>query len=163
VPKKTSAKQTPAKKVSAQKAAPLDQADPRFVPVIKALTRSPGFSVMESKSGAMRGLMRDGASFGMSSHGRFILKLTEARAAALIADGVGKPFSPSAGRVLKGWLEVTQPKANWVTLAKEAYSLTAGTGAKRRPRSASSSGAATSRGRSRATGKSESPRVTRAR
>jgi hypothetical protein len=50
----------------------------------------------------MRGMMLNGKSFGMSSHGRFILKLTAERAAALVAEGVGKPFSPAPGRVMKG-------------------------------------------------------------
>jgi hypothetical protein len=78
---------------------------------------------MESKSGAMRGLMLNGKSFGMSTHGRFVLKLTEERAAALIAEGSGKPFRPSPGRVMKSWIEVTHPKADWVALAKEAHRL----------------------------------------
>jgi hypothetical protein len=69
----------------------------------------------------MRGLVLDGKSFGMSSHGRFILKLTEERAAQRISEGVGKPFSPSAGRVMKGWIEITHPKADWVALGKEAH------------------------------------------
>jgi hypothetical protein len=65
--------------------------------VAKAFARTPGFSLMESKSGAMRGLMLNGKSFGMSSHGRFIVKLTVERAAARVAEGVGKPFSPRPG------------------------------------------------------------------
>jgi hypothetical protein len=60
-----------------------------------------------------------------SQDGRFILKLDEERVAALVADGVGKPFSPGAGRVMKGWIEVTHAKADWVALAKEAYRLAA--------------------------------------
>ena len=119
VPKKIVAKKTVAKKTPTVP----DEADPRFEPVVKSFAQSPGFSVMESKSGALRGLLLNGKSFGMSSHGRFMLKLTEERASALIANGIGKPFSPSAGRVMKGWLEVTQPKANWVALAKEAHRL----------------------------------------
>jgi hypothetical protein len=101
----------------------LPEADPRFVPVAEALRRTPGFSLMESKSGALRGLTLNGKSFGMSSHGRFILKLNEEHVAALIADGTGKPFSASAGRVMKGWIEVTNPKADWVALAKLAHRL----------------------------------------
>lgn len=91
-------------------------ADPRFFPVVEAFARTAGFSLMESKSGAMRGLMHNGRSFGMSSHGRFILKLTEERAAAL---------SPGAGRVMKSWIEVTNSKADWVALAEEARRLAA--------------------------------------
>jgi hypothetical protein len=104
---------------------PGQDADPRFVPVAKAFARSPGFSLMESKSGATRGLMLNGKSFGMSSHGRFVLKLNPERAGALIAEGVGKPFSPSPGRVMKGWIEVTSRAADWTALAREAHRLAA--------------------------------------
>jgi hypothetical protein len=101
----------------------LDVADSRFEPVAKALARSPGFSLMENKSKSMRGMMREGKSFGMSSHGRFVVKLNEARVAELIADGTGEPFRSGATKVMKGWLEVIDPEASWVKLAKEAYSL----------------------------------------
>jgi hypothetical protein len=98
--------------------------DPRFEPVAKALARTPGFSLMESKSKALRGMMLNGKSFGMSTHGRFILKLDEERAAALIADRVAKPFG-TGPRVMKGWVEITAPDADWVALAKEAQSIAA--------------------------------------
>ena len=114
-----------AKTPARNKPAPAEGPDPRFVPVAKALARTAGFSLMESKSGAMRGMRLNGTSFGMSSHGRFILKLTEERTAALIAGGVGKPFRASAGRVLKDWIEVTDPNADWVALAKEGCRLAA--------------------------------------
>jgi hypothetical protein len=123
----------PAKTPARKTASTTDGPDPRFVPVAKALARTAGFSLMESKSGATRGMMLNGASFGMSSHGRFILKLTEERASALIAGGVGKPFSASAGRVLKGWIEVTDPTADWVALAKEACRLAAAGPARTKP------------------------------
>jgi hypothetical protein len=113
-------KRTPKKKTAAP---PADGPDPRFEPVVRAFARTAGFSIMESKSGGSRGLMLNGKSFGMSQHGRFMLKLTEERAAALIAEGIGKPFSPSAGRVLRSWIEVTHPKADWVALAKEAHRI----------------------------------------
>jgi uncharacterized protein YdhG (YjbR/CyaY superfamily) len=113
----------PKDKSAKQNSTPVDEADPRFIPVAQAFARTPGFSLMESKSGAMRGLMLSGKSFGMSSHGRFILKLTEERAAALIAEGIGKPFGPSPSRVMKGWIEVTDGKADWVALAREAHRI----------------------------------------
>ena len=100
-----------------------DSPDPRFVPVAEALSGAPGFSLMESKSGATRGLMLNGKSFGMSSHGRLILKLTEARASELVADGTGVPFESSPGRPLKGWIEITTPDADWVALGQEAYQI----------------------------------------
>ncbi|HLK88801.1 MAG TPA: hypothetical protein VKZ18_02845 [Polyangia bacterium] len=107
-----------------------DEADPRFEPLAKAFARTRGFSLMESKSRGTRGLMLNGKSFGMSSHGRLVLKMNEARAGALIETGVAKPFSPSLGRVMKGWLEVTHPKADWLALAKEALALAAAGAAK---------------------------------
>jgi hypothetical protein len=104
-------------------AAPGAKADPRFAPVVAAFARTAGFSIMESKSGATRGLMFEGKSFGMSSHGRFILKLDEARVAELVAKGVGLPFSPAPGRLMKGWIEITQAKADWIGLAREAHAI----------------------------------------
>ena len=112
----------------------LDGPDPRFLPVIAALEGVPGFSLMESNSGATRGLMLDGRSFGMSSHGRLILRLTEARATELIAADVGAQFYPSPGRPLKGWIEVTRPDADWVALAQEAHQIAAARPAKGRSR-----------------------------
>jgi hypothetical protein len=108
-----------------KKSAPKSEADPRFEPVAKAFARTAGFSLMESRTQGTRGLMLHGKSFGMSQQGRFILKLDEERVAALIEGGVGKPFRPGPGRVMKGWLEVTDPKADWVALAKEAHAMAA--------------------------------------
>ncbi len=125
-------------KLATRNANPVDRPDPRFISVTKAFARTPGFSLMESKSGASQGLMLNGKSFGMSSHGRFILKLTEERVAALVADGIGKPFESSPGRVMKGWIEVTQQKADWVALAREAHRLAAAPG--KRPPKKSKSG-----------------------
>jgi len=102
--------------------------DPRFEPVAEAFAGVPGFSLMESKSQATRGLMLNGTSFGMSSHGRLILKLTEERARELVAQGVGKPFSPSPKRTLRDWIEVTDPSADWLALAREALELATGRG-----------------------------------
>jgi hypothetical protein len=100
-----------------------DEADPRFEPVIRVLARHPGFSLMQSKSRGLRGLMLNGKSFGMSQHGRFILKLDDQRVSALIAEGAGRPFKHGPGRPMKGWVEVTAPSGRWVKLAKEACSL----------------------------------------
>ena len=125
--KRPAAKKSPAKKPAAEKPAPVvDEADPRFVPVAKAFARAPGFSLMESKSRGTRGLQLNGKSFGMSTDGRFVLKLDEVRVEELIADGVGEPFYPSEGKVMKGWVEISKPGADWVALAKEAFELAKG-------------------------------------
>jgi hypothetical protein len=101
----------------------VDEADPRFLPVVAALENTPGFALMESRSRGMRGLMLNGKSFGMSSHGRLILKLGNERVLALIAAEVGEPFRPSPDKVMNGWIDVTEPSADWVALAKEALEL----------------------------------------
>lgn len=111
-----------------------EEADPRFVPVVEALADLPGFSVMDSKSGATRGLMLDAKSFGMSSHGRLILKVGEQRATKLVAKGVAIPFSSSPGRTLKGWIEVTQADADWAALARAAYDAASSAPTRRRNR-----------------------------
>jgi hypothetical protein len=111
--------------------APKDEADPRFDPVARAFAKTRGFSLMESKSRASRGLMLDGKSFGMSQHGRFILKLDEPRVKTLVDDGVGKPFAPAPGKIMKGWIEITHASADWVALAKEAIAMARGTKKKR--------------------------------
>jgi hypothetical protein len=107
------------------KPAPVDEADPRFVPVANALAKTPGVSLMESKSKGLRGMMLHGKSFGMSQRGRFILKLGEERVQALIEADVGKAFQMGAGPPMRGWIEVTDPDADWVALAKEAHALAA--------------------------------------
>ena len=113
-----------------------DEADPRFEPVIAALKRQAGFSLMESKSRALRGMMLHGKSIGMVSHGRFIVKLNEERVAELVTERVGKVFSMSPRRVSKGWLEVTSSQADWVGLAKEAVSLASAKPSKSRVKAA---------------------------
>jgi hypothetical protein len=99
--------------------------DPRFLAVVAALEGLPGFSLMESNSRATRGLTLEGKSFGMSSHGRLILKLGEERVAELIATGIGSPFYPSAGRPMNGWIEITEPDADWVKLTTKAHRIAA--------------------------------------
>jgi hypothetical protein len=102
-----------------------DESDVRFVPVVDAFAKTEGFSLMESKSRAMRGLMLNGKSFGMSTHGRLVLKLNDLRAAELITAGTAAQFHPSPGKPMKGWVEITNADADWVALAKEAQALAA--------------------------------------
>jgi hypothetical protein len=117
---------SPSKKAAPKKPAAAEAPDARFDPVMAALAKRPGVTVMGSKSGALRSLMRAGKAFAMSSHGRFVLKLNEERAAALIEKGVGEPFEHAPGRPMKGWIQVTSPSADWVALAEEALGLASG-------------------------------------
>jgi hypothetical protein len=115
------------KKSPAQPSAHVDdESDARFLPVIEAFAKTDGFSLMESKSRAMRGLMLSGKSFGMSTHGRLVLKLNEQRAAELITAGRATQFYPSPGKPMKGWVEITEADSGWVALAKEAYAFASG-------------------------------------
>ncbi len=59
----------PKSKPAKKSGVPPSEADPRFIPVAEAFAGTPAFSVMESKSGALRALMLKGKSFGMSSQG----------------------------------------------------------------------------------------------
>jgi hypothetical protein len=39
----------------------------------------------------------------------------------LVEKGIGNPFDPGHGRLMKEWLTVTSAKASWFDLAKEAH------------------------------------------
>jgi hypothetical protein len=120
---KTVRSKTAAKKTPAAKAAASGLPDPRFDPVLAPFEGKPGVSLMGSKSGALRSLMGFGKAFAMSSHGRFVLKLAEERAAKLIDDGFAVAFEHGPGRPMKGWVHVTSDGADWLALADEAYRL----------------------------------------
>ena len=73
----------------------------------------------------MRGMMVNRQVFGLSADGHLCLKLTADRAVALIAEGIGKSLSPFSRPVVEGWIRSTDPAADWVGLAKEAYRVAA--------------------------------------
>jgi hypothetical protein len=55
-----------------------------------------------------------------------VVKLPEARVAALIAQGKGQPFAP-AGRVFREWLSVPEPdRRRWRALLREGVAHVAG-------------------------------------
>ena len=54
------------------------------------------------------------------------MKLPKARVAALVAAKVGTPFDPGHGRLMKEWLTVTDAKARWQVLAREAHAFVSG-------------------------------------
>ena len=57
------------------------------------------------------------------TQGTLVVKLPNERVAALDAQGIGKPFDPGRGRLMKGWLTVTSTNASWVELAREAHAF----------------------------------------
>jgi len=76
----------------------------------------------ETRKGFGSGALKvRGKIFGMMTPaGSFVVKLPKARVDELVADGIGARFEPGPGRVMKEWLVVESPSADWVQLAKEA-------------------------------------------
>jgi hypothetical protein len=75
-------------------------------------------------SGALK--VRDKIFAMMTPAGLFVVKLPKARVETLVAAGVGTRFEPGPGRVMKEWLVVESPDADWVELAKEARTFVGG-------------------------------------
>jgi hypothetical protein len=63
--------------------------------------------------------------FALFTQGTLVVKLPKPRVAALVAAKIGKPFDPGHGRLMKEWLTVTDPKARWPDLAREAHAFVA--------------------------------------
>ena len=68
-----------------------------------------------------RCIRRSSERFALFTQGTLVVKLPKDRAASLVASGVGKPFDPGKGRLMKEWLTVTSAKASWTSLVKEAH------------------------------------------
>ena len=98
------------------------RSDPKLAPIVDAFEKT--------KSGARKfgsnGLKVDGKLFALFTQGTLVVKLPKDRVAALVASGVGKPFDPGHGRLMKGWLTVTSTTTAWTDLAKEAHGFVSG-------------------------------------
>ncbi len=68
----------------------------------------------------------DGKLFALFTQGTLVVKLPNERVAALVSERIGTPFDPGHGRLMKGWLTVTDAKASWSTLAREAHAFVSG-------------------------------------
>ena len=112
--------------------------DPRVGALLRALKRDPTLATVVSdfetsqktQSGGKfgsNGLKVKGKLFALFTQDTLVVKLPKNRVAALCEDGIGKPFDPGHGRLMKEWLTVTSPKASWVALAKEAHAYVGGT------------------------------------
>jgi hypothetical protein len=93
--------------------------DPKLAPIVvgyekdaAAAGRKFGKNGLKTKAGKL---------FVLFTQDTLVVKLPKERVAALVDDGIGKPFDPGHGRLMKEWLTVTSPKASWVGLAKEAF------------------------------------------
>ena len=104
---------------------PSEGLTPVFAAVISDLTRRPRVSYGGRGFGA-RALRVDSKIFAMlDSKGRFVVKLPRTRADELRERGHGIHFEPVPGRPMKEWLVVTDVKASWLALAREAYQYVA--------------------------------------
>jgi hypothetical protein len=61
-----------------------------------------------------------GKIFAMLVKGKFVAKLPKERVDALVNSGVGEHFDPGHGRLMKEWVALSNARASWVALAKEA-------------------------------------------
>lgn len=78
----------------------------------------------ETRRGFGAGSLKvNGKIFAMvSSQNDFVVKLPKSRVDELVQAGVGTPFEPGPGRVMKEWLAIArEPQApTWLDLAREA-------------------------------------------
>ena len=70
------------------------------------------------------GLKVDGRIFAMVSRGQLVFKLPKPRVAELAAAGLGTPFDPGHGRLMKEWIALDPgAPADWRGLAGEALAF----------------------------------------
>jgi hypothetical protein len=104
---------------------PTEGLTPTFAALITEFTRNPRVSYGGRGFGA-RALRVDGRIFAMlDSKGRFVVKLPRARADELLAHAQGIHFEPVPARPMMEWVVVTDVKASWSALAREAYQYVA--------------------------------------
>ncbi|HEY7372645.1 MAG TPA: hypothetical protein VIF57_10835 [Polyangia bacterium] len=106
-------------------AAPAAALDPAFLPVVKAFAadRRVGLGKMFSSKAVLN---VDGRIFAMCVKGNLVVKLPRARVEEMTAAGVGRPFDPGHGRLMKEWISVAGGAARWVALAREARAFVGG-------------------------------------
>jgi hypothetical protein len=94
--------------------------DPTLAPVVDAFEKAKG---QPGRKFGANGLKVNGKLFALFTQGTLVVKLPKDRVAELVATKMGKPFDPGHGRLMKGWLAVTNPRASWTDLATEAYDV----------------------------------------
>jgi TfoX/Sxy family transcriptional regulator of competence genes len=68
----------------------------------------------------------NGKIFVMLVKGRLVVKLPRARVDELVASGVGTPFDPGRGRLMKEWIAVdVGASRRWRSLVAEAHGFVA--------------------------------------
>jgi hypothetical protein len=117
---------------SSRKTATAGPADRNVARLLAALREDPKLGAIvrefeesrEAKKGGKFGsnaLKANGKLFALFRQNTLVVKLPNERVAALVAEGLGKPFDPGHGRLMKGWLTVLDGGSLWVELAREAH------------------------------------------
>jgi len=108
------------------KKAPPD-VDRAFAPVVAAFARDR--RVGQGRMFSSKSVLNvDGKIFAMFVKGQFVAKLPKPRVDEMVKAGVGKPFDPGHGRLMKEWIALSGPSATWIALAKEARAYVGGRG-----------------------------------
>jgi hypothetical protein len=101
---------------------PIDGPDPerRFDELAAALLEDPAIS-QGTGFGSTPGLRVGTKIFAMLRQGELVVKLPKPRVDELVSSGRGARFDPRHdGRVMKEWVTVPSPGADWDQLAREA-------------------------------------------
>jgi TfoX/Sxy family transcriptional regulator of competence genes len=95
------------------------QAEKEFAPIVQALSGQQ--DITSARMFGSSGLKVNGKVFAMLVKSQLVVKLPQARVAALIASGAGERFNPGHGRLMKEWVAVSlDHKAKWRRLAEES-------------------------------------------
>ena len=101
----------------------------QFRALVDAFAGSPGVTgpgVATTRRFGSNALQLNGSIFAMLTRDRLVVKLPHDRVAALIASGVGSPFSAGKARPMREWLTVeAADAATWLALAREARAFAA--------------------------------------
>ena len=94
--------------------------DDRFAAIAETHVGTTGVTTGTGFGGSP-GLRIGGKIFAMLVKDELVVKLPRERVDELSASGVGRPFEPGTGRVMKEWLSVpTRAGRRWKALVEEA-------------------------------------------
>jgi len=96
------------------------QIEPAFLPIAAAFADDPKVS-LGRRFGSNSVLSVQGKIFCMFTRGAFVAKLPASRIRDLTQAGMGRPYEPGPGRVMKEW--IAMERGNWMVLAREAYTF----------------------------------------
>ncbi len=95
-----------------------------FENFVEVLLTDPRIS--QTKMFGSSGLKVRGKVFAMLFKERLVVKLPRQRVEALTASGMGEPFDPGHGRIMKEWVAVgPRPTDEWLSLVEEARDFVA--------------------------------------